>query len=167
MKSLRVVMLATIVMMAGVLVQAQTADEIINKHIDAIGGKEKIKSIKSMYTEYDMDVQGQQAPGVSYMLTGKGYRNEIDFGGQKIIQVYTDKGGWSINPLMGQTSPEPLPEDQVKANKGNLNPGGPLAEYATLGGKVELSGTENVNGVSAHKVLLTVPDLYGDRKSVV
>src|SRR5688572_7149153 len=102
MKSLRVVMLAAITSIAGI-VQAQTADEIVNKHIDAIGGKDKINGIKTVYTEYDMDVMGQQAPGVTYVLNGKGYRNEMDFGGQKIIQVVTDKGGWGINPMMGQT----------------------------------------------------------------
>lgn len=157
MKSLRVVMLAAITLIAG-FVQAQTADEIINKHIDAIGGKEKLNGIKTVYTEYDMDVMGQQAPGITYVLNGKGYRNEMDFGGQKIIQVVTDKGGWSINPMMGQTSPEPMPEDQVKMNKGSLDAGGPLFNYAAKGAKVELNGTESVNGVNAHKLKLTTAD---------
>jgi hypothetical protein len=157
MKSLRVVMLAAFALIAG-MVQAQTADDIINKHIEAIGGKDKIAGIKSIYTEYDLDVMGQQAPGVTYVLNGKGYRNEMDFGGQKIIQVITDKGGWGVNPLMGQTSPEPLPEDQVKMNKGNIDAGGPLWNYASKGTKVELAGTENVSGVQAHKLKLTTTD---------
>jgi outer membrane lipoprotein-sorting protein len=157
MKSLRVVM-AALVMTAGSMAQAQTADEIANKHIDAIGGKDKLAAIKTIYTEYDMDVMGTQAPGVTYILNGKGYRNEMDFGGQKIIQVFTDKGGWSINPMMGQTSPEPLPEDQVKANKGSLDAGGPLYNYAAKGGKLELNGTEKIGSVEAHKLKLTTAD---------
>jgi hypothetical protein len=157
MKSLRVVMLAAFALTAGIA-QAQTADEIVNKHLDAIGGKDKIAAIKSIVTEYDMDVMGQQAPGVTYVLNGKGYRNEMDFGGQKIIQVVTDKGGWGINPMMGQTSPEPMPADQVKMNKGNIDAGGPLYNYAAKGNKVELAGTENVNGVNAHKLKMTTTD---------
>jgi hypothetical protein len=158
MKSLRVAILAAAAMIAGVMAQAQTAEEIVNKHIEAIGGKEKIQGIKSVYTEYDMDVMGNQAPGVTWLLTGKGYRNEIDFGGQKIIQCVTDKGGWGINPMMGQTSPEPLPEDQVKMQRGSLNPGGPLVEFKEKGHKIELNGTENVNGVAAHKIKLNITD---------
>lgn len=157
MKSLRVAMLAAFTLVAGI-VQAQSADEIINKHVEAIGGKDKLAAIKTIYTEFDLDVMGQQAPGVTYVLSGKGYRNEMDFGGQKIIQVVTDKGGWGINPMMGQTSPEPLPEDQVKMNRANLDPVGPLYNYASKGYKVELAGTEETSGVKAHKLKLTSPE---------
>ena len=44
------------------VVQAQTVDEIIARHIDAIGGKEKLGQVKSLYIENTMDVMGNQAP---------------------------------------------------------------------------------------------------------
>jgi hypothetical protein len=37
-----------------IYVHAQTADEVINNYINAIGGKEKIDGIKSIYKESDI-----------------------------------------------------------------------------------------------------------------
>jgi outer membrane lipoprotein-sorting protein len=152
MKSLRVVLLSAGVLLAAGNSFAQTADEIVNKHIEALGGKAKLNAIKTIYTEYDMEVMNNQASGVSYLVNGKGYRNEIDFGGQKIIQCVTDKGGWGINPMMGQTAPEAMPEDQVKSSQGQLAVGGPLMDYASKGNTVELQGRDTLNGVNAFKL---------------
>jgi len=157
MKSLRIGLLAVGSLLAGVMVQAQTVDDIVNKHIDAIGGKDKLGAIKTVYTEYDMEVMGNQASGVTYVVNGKGYRNEVDFGGQKIIQCLTDHDGWSINPMQGQTSAEPTPADQVKASQSQLDVGGPLLNYAAKGHKVELLGKDSANGGS-YKLKLTTKE---------
>lgn len=157
MKFQRVALLAIVSTLA-ITVQAQTADEIVNKHIEAIGGKDKIAAMKSVYTEYEMDMQGNAAAGVIYQVNGKGFRNEIDFGGQKLVQVYTEKGGWGINPFMGQTAPTAMPDEVAKAGKGQIDIGGPLFNYAAKGNKVELQGKEDINGVSAHKLKVTSAD---------
>lgn len=147
-------MLSAVGMIAAGTMFAQSADEIINKHIEALGGKAKLNGIKTIYTEYDMEVAGNQGSGVTYLINGKGYRNEIDLGGQKIIQCVTDKGGWGINPMMGQTSPEPMPEEQLKGSRGQLNVGGPLMDYASKGNTVELQGRDSTGGVNAYKLKL-------------
>lgn len=154
MRTLRVVLMAVVGMLSVATLSAQTADDIINKHIDAMGGKDKLASIKSIYTEYDMEAMGNQGSGVTYVVNGKAYRNEVDFGGQKIIECITDKGGWGQNPFAGQTSPEALPDDQVKMRQGQLDVGGPLFNYAAKGSTVELQGQESVNGVNAYKLKL-------------
>jgi outer membrane lipoprotein-sorting protein len=153
MRSLRVVLMAASVLSV-VSLHAQTADDIINKHIEALGGKDKLSSIKTVYTEYDMEVMGQQAPGTTWLVNGKAYKNVVDFGGQKIIQCYTDQGGWGINPMMGQTTAEAMPADQVKMSMGNLSVGGPLFNYASKGSTVELVGKDSAGGKSTFKLKL-------------
>lgn len=153
MRSLRVVMMAASVLSV-VAVRAQTADEIINKHIEALGGKDKLSTIKTVYTEYDMEVMGQQASGTTWLVNGKAYKNEVDFGGQKIVQCFTDKGGWALNPLTGQTAPEAMPAEQVKMSQGQLDVGGPLLNYAAKGNTVELLGKDSINGKGAFKLKL-------------
>jgi outer membrane lipoprotein-sorting protein len=158
MRSLRVVLMAAS-MLSVFSLRAQTADEIVNKHIEALGGKDKLAGIKTVYTEYDLDVMGQQVAGATWLVNGKAYKNEVSFGGQKIVQCFTDQGGWGINPMMGQTGAEALPEDQVKAGKAQLDAGGPLFNYATKGNTVELVGKEAVGATAqAFKLKLKTRD---------
>jgi hypothetical protein len=152
-----VVVLATLTM--SLAVKAQTVDDIVNKHIAAIGGKEKISTMKSLYIEADMDIQGNQATSTNSILYGKGALTEIDLGGQKIVNCITaDKGGWAINPFAGQTTAEAMPEGQANAGKSQLSPGGALLDYAAKGNKVELAGQEDVSGVKAYKLKVTTKE---------
>jgi len=134
--------------------RAQTADEIVNKHIEAIGGKAVISSVKSLYLEGSIEVMGNEAPSTTYILTGKGFKNELDFNGTQIVQCVTDKGGWTINPMTGQTTATALPADQLKGSQLRLDIGGPLLDYASKGNKVELEGKDS----AGYKLKLTTKD---------
>jgi outer membrane lipoprotein-sorting protein len=158
MKSLKLGMLALITLIGSITIQAQTADEIVNKHIDAIGGKDKVAGVKTLSIESTLEVMGNEAPSTTLIVNGMGYKSETDFNGQKIITCITDKGGWSLNPMMGQTAPEALPAEQLKASQNQLQIGGPLFNYASKGNKVELVGREDVGGVSTYKLKCTTKD---------
>jgi outer membrane lipoprotein-sorting protein len=156
MKFLRVPVVALAALTIGISVNAQTVDDIVNKHTEALGGKDKLAGMKSISIEADLDIAGNQASSTTTILYGKGSLSSVDFGGQKIISsITTDKGGWSINPLAGQATAEPLPDDQLNAGKALLYPGSPLVNYAAKGNKVELAGQEDVNGVKAYKLKVT------------
>jgi hypothetical protein len=157
MKALKIALLGLTTLGSVTLAHAQTADEIISKHIDAIGGKDRLSKINSLYVESTIDVMGNEASSTTTILNGKAFKSEVDFGGQKIVQCVTDKGGWSINPMQGQTTATPMPAEQLDALKGQIDVGGPLYNYAEKGNKVELQGKEDVNGVSAYKIKLTTP----------
>jgi hypothetical protein len=145
--------------MLGVInVHSQTVDEIIAKYINAIGGIDKINGIQSIYRESDIEVMGNTASSTTYVINKKGYKMEMDFNGSKIIQCITDKGGWAINPMMGQTSPEALPDDQVRSSQSQLYIAGPLVDYVPKGNIVTLSGMEDVNGKSAYKLNVITKD---------
>jgi len=136
-------------------VKAQTVDEVVTKYVDALGGKSLISSIKTIYVESSIDIMGNEAPSVTYIINGKGYKNEVDFNGTKIVQCVTDKGGWALNPMAGSTTPTAIPEDQVKASQAQLQVGGPLYDYAAKGNKVELIGKDTSGGATAYKVKVT------------
>ena len=144
MKNVKLILSVLSILIAATI-QAQTVDEIINKHIEAIGGKEILKQVKTLYIENAVDIMGNEAPFTEYFLDGKGYKSETEFSGAKIINCVTDNGGWSINPMMGSADAQPMPESLYQYSKPQIYIGGALVDYAAKGFKAELIGKENGN----------------------
>jgi|SRR6185312_2932207 len=154
MKMVKTCLALVITLTAFAQIQAQTADDIINKYFDAIGGKDKIAQIKSVHMENTVEAMGGEGPSTITILNGKGYRFDSEMNGNKITQVYTDKGGWAINPFMGSTTPQVVPDEVYKQNKERFDVGGPLFNYAAKGSKVVLDGKE----AGAYKLKVTTAD---------
>ena len=79
---------------------------------------------------------------MEYLLAGKGFKSETDFNGSKIINCLNEKGGWTVNPMMGATDPQPMPDALYKSNKDGIYFGGALVDYAAKGYKAELADKE-------------------------
>jgi fructose-specific component phosphotransferase system IIB-like protein len=158
MKTMKTGLLTLTVLLSVAFAKAQTADEIISKYVEAIGGKDKVSQVTSLYIESGTEVMGNEMVTKTTIVNGKGYKNESDFNGQQIVQVVTDKGGWSINPFAGSSDPTPIPADEFKLGQDQVYIAGPLINYAAHGGKVELLGQEKVGEVNAHKLKYTNKD---------
>jgi len=138
-------------------VHSQTLDEIISKHLDSVGGKEKLSRVTSLYMEGTVEVMGTSGTTKTTILNGKGSRSESEIGGQQVVNVYTDKGGWQINQFAGMSDPQAMTDEQFKAGEDQIYYE-PLLDYAARGGKAELMGQEKVGTVDAHKIKYTNKD---------
>src|ERR1700742_4026439 len=78
--------------------RAQTADEIVNKYVAAIGGKEALENVKSLVMAGSTSVMGNEGNTTVTIVVGKGYKSESDFAGTKVVNCVTPTQGWTINP---------------------------------------------------------------------
>ena len=138
---------------------AQTADEIINKNIAAIGGADKIAAVKSVQFDQNMSIMGMDMSGKSTIVVGQSSRSDITAMGQQITQVVDGDKGWSINPMSGSATPQAIPDEQVKMQKGNSYlVGTDLATAKSLKYPVELVGKEKMNDKDVFNLKVTRPE---------
>jgi hypothetical protein len=157
MKTIGQLLLLITVLFCSAPVYSQTADEIISKHLDAVGGKEKLTGITSVHMEGTVEVMGTSGTTSSTVVNGKASRTQSELGGQQVVNVFTDKGGWQINQFAGISDPQAMSDEQYKAGKDQIYVE-PFLNYAARGGKAELQGQEKVGDINAYKIKYTNKD---------
>lgn len=157
MSKLRSIVLSGVflLMVAAPRAHGQTVEDIISKHIEALGGKEKLQSIHSIYLEGVAIMQnGAEIDSKTWRVKDKLYRQEIALPMGNIVLIVTPQKGWSLSPRSGG-SYAPMPDEQLKAMQSQLDPAGPFVDYAAKGSKVELLGKDTVGGKECYKIKLT------------
>lgn len=136
---------------------AQSVDEIIAKNIQARGGLEKLKAVKSMRMTGKLPIgPGAEAPLVIETTRPNNLRLEITVQGLTLVQAYDGQNAWGIMPFQGKKDPETLGEDERKNLAEEADFDGPLVDYKAKGNKVELVGKEAVEGTDAYKLKITL-----------
>lgn len=158
MKNYLMLTLAAALTITAVSTKAQTVDEIVSKHITAMGGKEKLDALKSSVTEGTMEVQGMEFPFKATIINKRGMRIEFEAMGTKNIQVATTTGGWNLLGVQQQTEPVDVPAESLKEIGPDLDIEGELVNAKEKGHTLELIGKETANGAEMYKIQLTRKD---------
>jgi len=124
--------------LVGASLSAQTAADVLAKHETAIGGKDLISQVKSISMQTTTHMANNDMPGSVVVLDGVLYRAEVNFSGGNMVQCYTARGGWMVNPMAGMNDPTPMPDDQYQAGRNEIYVGGDLHDYAAAGNKLDL-----------------------------
>jgi hypothetical protein len=135
--------------------QAQSVGDIINKYIDARGGKDKLNAINSVYMEGSREMMGSEVMVKVTIVQGKLFRNDFEFGGQTGYTIVTPTEGWSFIPMRSQNV-EIIPADRLTTMQGQLDIAGPLVDYIAKGNKAELQEKETIDRKEAHKIKVTL-----------
>lgn len=134
--------------------QAQTADEVMNKHLEARGGVQKLKAIKSVIIEAVIKYNGIEVPTKIYAVHGKSFKVELNVMGTTGYRIVTPTAGWVFFPFQGHKKPEPLTKEQLATAQGALDIQD-LVDYKVKGYKAEYKGKKEVDGRSCYVILLT------------
>ena len=140
------------------LPEGVTGKTIVSNYLNAIGGLDKLKMVKTMTTKMTMDIMGQAASMEMGQKDDKMFYSEMSMSGN-LIQEQRFDGMKAMSGGMGQT--------QTITDEAQL---APIREQAVTFGQtrylgddyeLEIKGIEDVDGEKAYKLQVTKPS--GDK----
>ena len=143
------------------LPQALTVDQIIEKNIAARGGLKAWRDVRTMTVTGKMDAGSKknvQLPFVMKLKRPRMSRLEIEFAGKAALQIYDGTNGWKVRPFLGRNEVEPYTalESHTAAEEPGLD--GFLIDHEAKGIKVDLVGSDAVEGHDAYKLKVSIAD---------
>jgi outer membrane lipoprotein-sorting protein len=158
-----------------------TAEQVVAKNVAARGGLQSWQAVQTLSMSGKMDAGGNESPtrlaakGVKSngaqlpkrpaeqarlpfrLELKRGYKSrlELDFRGEAAVQVFDGTNGWKLRPFLNRHEVEPFTADEMKAVAMQSDLDGPLIDYAAKGTKVEVEGTDKVEGKDTYRLKLT------------
>jgi hypothetical protein len=141
----------------GAFSHSQTADELIAKNIEARGGIEKMRAIKT----FRMTGKFEGGGGFTASMGQENQRPNLlretfTLQGMTAVQAYDGATGWQIQPFGGKKDPELMGEDDVRDLLLDADFDGPLVDYKEKGNTVEYLGHDVVDGDDALRLKITL-----------
>jgi outer membrane lipoprotein-sorting protein len=145
------------------LISAQTADEIINKYFENTGGKAAWSKVTSMRSTAKIKAQGLEFPAI---ILSKPMKQKISFTfqGMTLVQpAFDGTTGWQTNFMTMKAEKMEAEDNEItKAEAADFPE--PFLQYKEKGYKIELQGTETVEGTDCFKIKLTKKPIIIDGK---
>ena len=163
-----------------------SATEIADKNVAARGGLKAWRAVETLSIQGKMGVGGNQRASLNVPIPGaqkaeKGLqgvrqrpveevqlpfvmdlarprksRVELEFKGQKAVQVYDGTNGWKLRPFLNRLTVEPFSAEEMKIASMQSELDGPIVDYAAKGTRIELDGIEKVEDRDTYKLKLTL-----------
>lgn len=132
---------------------SQTADEVIDNYLKAIGGKEKLLALKTLRTTGFLKTQGMEIPYIQQQKSPNLQRSVALFEEKSIYQnCFDGTTGWQTNPTTLQL--EKLSFEDSETMKADIQMLDPFVNYTERGYSVVLEGKMIVEGKECFRVRL-------------
>jgi predicted Zn-dependent peptidase len=142
------------------LPEGLTAMDVVNNYVKAIGGKEKLETVKSMLTNADITIQGvpMSPKGVIKAMAPNMYSMEMSIEGMGTVMKQSFNGETGYMEQQGQK--RPLPEADIASRKAEK---GLFSELYFDASNLTLESLTTIDGADAYKVVLTKDDKKSER----
>jgi hypothetical protein len=153
--------LATVLVVFGfsLFASSQTADELVNKNIEARGGMDKIKAVNTIRQTGKVVVPGGITGSIGQEnMRPNLVRETFALQGMTAIDAFDGATGWRTNPFGGRKDPQLMGEDDMRDLLVDSDFDGPLVDYQAKGNTVEYMGHDTVDGDDALRLKITLKD---------
>lgn len=136
---------------------AQTVEEVISNYVEARGGLDKIRAVKSERVTGTISF-GPDADGPFFVERKRPLKMhmEITLNDQTLIRTYDGKSaGWIYNPFTPTPSVQPMSEAELHGIFDEVDFDGPFVDYRDKGNHIEFVGKEEILGAPAYKLKVT------------
>jgi outer membrane lipoprotein-sorting protein len=140
---------------------SQTADDIVNSYISAVGGMDKINSIRTVKLYEKVPRRGVYVSLIETIKRPDKVRTEVFMQGQSMVRAFDGSIAWGNNPFRGNKEGEKMNEEDTKSMREEAQFEGPLVNYREKGNSVESLGKDDFEGTDVYKLKLTNKD--GDK----
>jgi hypothetical protein len=134
-----------------------SADEIVAKYVEKVGGIAKIDAVQTL--KRSGKFRGGGGFEAKYVQENKRpdlVREELTYQGLTGVNAFDGKTGWKIDPFQGKKDPEPLGEDELKDIVEDSVFDGQLVNYKAKGNTIEFAGIEPVEGSDTWRLKVTL-----------
>jgi hypothetical protein len=142
----------------GVEASAQNVDDLIKKNVEARGGLEKLRAIKTLRVTARIQSDGMSFPLIIHIKRPGLVRGDATVQGAMLVKAYDGENAWQINPFEGVKEPDKISGYDAKEiiDLGDID--GPLVDYKAKGNTVELVGKEDMEATPVFKLKVTLKD---------
>jgi hypothetical protein len=146
------------IFIAGFTCNGQNLDEIVSKHIEAVGGADNWNKVKSIRMECSMKVQGSDIKITICQVDRVASRQDVEAMGKKGYSIVTTTEGWNFMPFWGHTKPEAITADELKSAQDDLSIRDEFITYKELGKSIEYIGKDDIEGIECYKIKMIDKD---------
>ena len=133
---------------------AETVDEVVGHYLQARGGGERLRGVRTLRMSGRLVMPGVEAPLVLELKRPDKVRTEFTVEGRPSIRAYDGQVAWVLPPVP-EAPPQPVPPDQAQELKAQADVDlSPLVDSEAKGFTVDLAGRESLPDGEAWKLVV-------------